>query len=89
VTGPQPEGAHFERTALAWNRTGLAATGLTVVVFRMHLADSTALALAVLAICAPVAMMMLVGGTHRTRLPFATAMLIAVVAVVELLGIVS
>jgi uncharacterized membrane protein YidH (DUF202 family) len=81
-----------ERTALAWNRTGLAVLTLAAVVFRLQMSTTPALAVVLVAICAPLGLVVLIGGIHRARvdarLPFAMAMLIVVVAVVELLGIV-
>jgi uncharacterized membrane protein YidH (DUF202 family) len=85
-------GAPGERTVLAWNRTGLAVLALATVVFRLQMSTAPALAVVMVAICAPLGLVVLIGGIHRTRvdarLPFAMAMLITAVGIVELLGIV-
>lgn len=108
MSGPDPvgrpprAGLQNERTALAWNRTGLALLGLAAVVIRLRLEVPGVLAIITVMVCALLATAVLVAGIRRyrvahahpagraridARVPTAVVALIVVLAVVELVAL--
>ncbi|HCT78386.1 MAG TPA: hypothetical protein DGT23_17770 [Micromonosporaceae bacterium] len=101
---PSRAGLQNERTALAWNRTGLALLGLAAVVIRMRLDGPGVLAIITVVVCGLLALGVLAGGIGRyraarshpggragidARLPMTVVAFVVVLAVVELVGIIG
>jgi uncharacterized membrane protein YidH (DUF202 family) len=103
--GPLPRaGLQNERTALAWNRTGLALLGVAAVVVRLRLERPGVLAMITVAVCTLLCLGVLIASIRRyraahthpagrsgidARLPTAVVALIVVLAVIELVAILS